>query len=219
MSRKRVLLLSNGSLLMASVRRLLQQVEQIELECVAICDPEAAVKIGRLAPEVIVLDPGEPPAAMELVGRLLSELPETRVIALNVERKDIEVYRAQRVSEASLHGLLQAIGGKRRGRRRGFTVVQSGGRPQGEGADPVDRRTRVSWKRDELERLFVDYFGHKLSPDQLRVLVSDVAAALDDRSARSDPAQGESGAPSERQVQQAVRARKTRQRRGERKGS
>ncbi|MBI4494612.1 MAG: hypothetical protein HY690_17685 [Chloroflexi bacterium] len=115
MSRKRVLLLSNGSLLTASVLRLLEGVEELELELLAADDPEASARIDHFAPQVIVLDAGGPPVGRELVARMLLALPRTRVIALNLERADMEVYRAQRVSGASLHTLLEAIHGKRKG--------------------------------------------------------------------------------------------------------
>lgn len=114
MAKRRVLLLRNGSLLMAAVRQLLQQEgrESLDLQWVAPDDPEAAARIVRFAPEAIVLDAGEPSGGRECVARLLANLPGTRGIALKLEQTDLEVYRTERVSEASLDGLLAAIQGE-----------------------------------------------------------------------------------------------------------
>ena len=50
----------------------------------------------------------------------------------------------------------------------------------------MDSTARASWNRDELERLFKEYFGHKLSPGHIDLLVSDVLAGLADRHGIAD---------------------------------
>ncbi len=108
---KRVLLLSNGSLLMASVRRLLQLhgSGQLEVASVAVDDPEAAARIVGFAPDAIILDADAPSRGQELIARVLADLPGTSAIALNAEPTQIAVYRAERLRQASFDGLLEAI--------------------------------------------------------------------------------------------------------------
>lgn len=108
---KRVLLLSDGSLLMASVRRLLQLHEagQLEVESLAVDDPEAAARIVRFAPDAIILDADGPSGGQELIARVLADLPGTSAIALTAEPTQIAVYRAERLRSATLDGLLEAI--------------------------------------------------------------------------------------------------------------
>ena len=57
------------------------------------------------------------PTARGLLTCMLSELHGPTIIALNLERTDIDVYYTERVSVASLTGLLEAIQGKRNGLR------------------------------------------------------------------------------------------------------
>lgn len=108
---KRVLLLSNGSLLMASVRRLLQVqgTGRLEVASVAVDDPEAATRIVGFAPDAIILDTDGPSRGQELIAQVLADLPGTSAIALNAEPTQIAVYRAERLRLATLDGLLEAI--------------------------------------------------------------------------------------------------------------
>ena len=109
--RKRVVVMSSGSVLMASVIRLLQSSDGLEVEVIATADLTGSQRISRFAPEAIVLDAGGTPSGHELLGRLLAEHPTARVIALNLDRTAIQVYRGTGVTEASLEGLLGAIRG------------------------------------------------------------------------------------------------------------
>ncbi|MBI4301356.1 MAG: response regulator transcription factor [Chloroflexi bacterium] len=112
MCTKRVVLLSNHSLLAAGVQRLLQGVDSLELSIVAAKDPEAILKLRRLTPEVIVLDSSDPSLGEGVIPRMLEENPHARVVALNLNRSDIEVYRVRHVLHTDLNGLLEAIRGK-----------------------------------------------------------------------------------------------------------
>ncbi|MBI2936425.1 MAG: response regulator transcription factor [Chloroflexi bacterium] len=114
MQAKKVVLLSNRSLLAAGVQRLLQGVDSLELSIVAARDSEALTKLRHLAPEVIVLDSGDPTLGEGVVTSLLGQHPRARVIALNLDRTGIEVYSLHRVVHADLEGLLEAIHGRRR---------------------------------------------------------------------------------------------------------
>ncbi|MBI2939852.1 MAG: hypothetical protein HYY04_05380 [Chloroflexi bacterium] len=109
MLRQRVLALTNRSILIASVCRLLADEADLALGSVAVDDPEASAKIKCFAPDVVILDADAPTGGREFVAEVLSELPEVRVIALKLSRTDIDVYSSRRISEASLSGLLQAI--------------------------------------------------------------------------------------------------------------
>lgn len=112
MRAKRVALMSNRSLLAAGVQRLLQGMGGLELAVVAADDPEVAHRLKKLAPEVIVLDSGDASIGEGVITRMLGEHPKARVIALNLNRPGIEVYRVQRVLHTDLDGLLEAIQGK-----------------------------------------------------------------------------------------------------------
>ncbi|MBI2166239.1 MAG: hypothetical protein HYU29_07565 [Chloroflexi bacterium] len=112
MRSKRVVLLTNHSLLASGVERLLQAVNGMNLSIVSVRDPEALPGLKRLAPEVIVVDSGDSSIAQGLITEMLREHPRARVVALNLDRKGIEVYRMRRVLQTDLSGLLDAIQGK-----------------------------------------------------------------------------------------------------------
>lgn len=112
MRKKRIVLLSNGSVLAAGVERLLQNIDRVEFSTVPGEDPEAVVTIKRLAPTAIVLDSGDA-LSKASITRLLEGIPKVRVIALRADQKGIEVYRMSRVWETNLEGLLEAISGRR----------------------------------------------------------------------------------------------------------
>ncbi|MBI4302062.1 MAG: hypothetical protein HY664_05610 [Chloroflexi bacterium] len=118
MRAKRVVLLSNRSLLSAGVRRLLQGVDSLELSIVAAEDPEASPKLRELAPEVIILDSDDPSLGEGIITHLLGQHPKARVIALKLDRKGIEVYMMHRCVETDLFGLLEAIRGRRHPRNK-----------------------------------------------------------------------------------------------------
>jgi DNA-binding NarL/FixJ family response regulator len=119
MRAKRVVLLSNRSLLAAGVQRLLECVDSLELSTVATGDPGAIPKLRQLAPEVIVLDSGDPSLGEGAITRLLGQNPRVRVVALNLDRTGIEIYRMHHVVQTDLDGLLEAIQGRRRLARKG----------------------------------------------------------------------------------------------------
>ncbi len=112
MRTKRVVLLSNHSLLAAGVQRLLQGVDSLDLSIVAAEDSEAISRLHQLTPDVIVLDSGDPSLGEGVITHLLGQHPRAKVVAVNLGRRGIEVFRVHRVIETSLDGLLKAIGGK-----------------------------------------------------------------------------------------------------------
>ena len=105
------MLLSNRSLLVAGVQRLLQGMDGLNLSIVAADDADIGAKLRRLAPAVVVLDSGDVSLGDGVITRLLEEHPRARVVALNLNRTAIDVYRVQRVLQTDLRGLLEAIQG------------------------------------------------------------------------------------------------------------
>lgn len=112
MRTKRVVLLSNHSLLTSGVQKLLQGVEGLELSVIAAPAQEIVPVLKRLAPDAIVLDTGDTSLGEGVITQLLAEHPKARVVALNANRVGLEVYRLKRVLQADLDGLLKAILGR-----------------------------------------------------------------------------------------------------------
>ncbi|MBI4337595.1 MAG: response regulator transcription factor [Chloroflexi bacterium] len=109
---KRILLLSNRSLLASGVQRLLEKEEGIELFTAATGDGNAPAKVRQWSPEVIVLDSGDPSMGEGMVTRLLEQFPGARVVAVGLEQEGINVYRMQRLVQTTPSELLAAIYGK-----------------------------------------------------------------------------------------------------------
>jgi DNA-binding NarL/FixJ family response regulator len=112
MPTKRIVLLSNRSVLVAGIRLLLESIEGLELAVVPGDDPEVRRRIHQLAPQAILLDCERGLPDHGLVTQMLEEHPKARVIVLGVNRQDIEVYSLRKVRHTDLDGLLEAIGGR-----------------------------------------------------------------------------------------------------------
>ncbi len=112
MRAKRVVLINNRSLLAAGVQKLLQGVDGLELSIEALDDPELARKLRKRDPGVIVLDSGDASIGDGAITQVLKECPKAKVVALNLDRTAIDVYRMQRVLQTDLNGLLGIIRGK-----------------------------------------------------------------------------------------------------------
>ncbi len=108
----RIVLLSSRSLLSAGVQSLLQKADSLELCIVPAEDPQAIARIRELSPRVIVLDSDDSSLGQGVITRMLEENPRARVIALNLKRRGIEVYRMKRLVRTDLDGLMGAILGK-----------------------------------------------------------------------------------------------------------
>ena len=114
----RVVLVSNRSVLVAGIQRLLEGTNSVELSVVQEDAPDLQRHIQILAPQAILLD-GEGVADQGMVTQMLEQQPAARVIVLGVQRKDIEVYSLRKVLHTDLDGLLEAIHGKKATRRAG----------------------------------------------------------------------------------------------------
>jgi DNA-binding NarL/FixJ family response regulator len=111
MPHRRVALLTNRSLFAAGVEELLLGVEGMTLSVIDAADPSAMAEIGRLKPQVIVLDTNDAVAGRAAVVQLLEQQPRARVVALNLNHAAIDVYRMKRVVATDVVGLLRAING------------------------------------------------------------------------------------------------------------
>lgn len=118
----RVVLLSYHSVFAAAVESILKVTDGIELRTIRGDDPQASAEIGRIAPDVIVIDSGEERSGKAEIAHLLEVHPLARIVAVDVNRQDIEVYRIKRVMRTTPEGLKKAIQG---GRRRTASVAQA----------------------------------------------------------------------------------------------
>ena len=109
---KRVVLLSNRSLLVTSVQKLLQSAEGFELSIVMADDPEVTAKIKQRSPQAIIIDSGDTSLGEGAITRLLNEHAKVRVIALSWNHEGIKVYQMKHVLQTNLDGLLETIRGK-----------------------------------------------------------------------------------------------------------
>ena len=109
MQPKRIVLLSNHSLLVAGVQKLLQDLKDLKVSIVAADAPEAAAKIKRLSPDAIILDSSDASMGKGIVTQLLEEHPKARVIALNLNQTGIEIFRMKRILQTDLDGLLETL--------------------------------------------------------------------------------------------------------------
>ncbi|MBI4202104.1 MAG: hypothetical protein HY532_03175 [Chloroflexi bacterium] len=117
MPTKRVVLVTNRSILVAGIQRLLEDVDTLELALVPHDVPDLQDRIQALDPRAIVLD-AQGLLDEAVITQMLERHPLARVVVLGVNRNDIEVYHMQRVLQTDLAGLLEAIhGGKGVGKR------------------------------------------------------------------------------------------------------
>ncbi len=127
MSKRRVVLLSNRSVLAAGVESLLQVEEGIQLTVLATDAPDLETRLRQAAPQVVVVDTGDSVLGARLLARVLEIRPQARVVALDLNQPGIPVYRRERVVATTLAGLLDAIHGTGI-RRRGVSGKERGGR-------------------------------------------------------------------------------------------
>ncbi len=109
MPKKRVVLLSNRSLLATSVQKLLQEEASVKFSIILADDPEVKAKIARCRPGVIILDSGDVSLGEGVITRLLEENPRTSVVALNLNHVGMQVYHMEHVLQTDLNGLLETI--------------------------------------------------------------------------------------------------------------
>lgn len=111
MQQKRVLILGDGKLLSVGVTKLLQKQPNIEVVTIEAGDPKALGKIRDSKADVVVVPSYDPAACPVEIGRILSEIPGAKVVVISLgsERTEMNVYKSERVVEASLEELIAAI--------------------------------------------------------------------------------------------------------------
>ncbi|MBI4313139.1 MAG: hypothetical protein HY681_15390 [Chloroflexi bacterium] len=111
MNRKRVVLVSNRSVLAAGIQHLLEDMSGLEVSVVPADAADLQGRLQGLAPQAIVLD-GEDAATSAVITQMLEQQPGARVIVLGVQHSNIEVYSLKRVLHTDVAALLEAIQGK-----------------------------------------------------------------------------------------------------------
>lgn len=112
MRKKRVVFLSNHSVLATGIQKLLQEEEGFELHIILADDPEVKAEITRRRPEIIILDSGDASLGEGVITSLLEENPETRVVAMNVNHNGLKVYQMKQMLKANLDQLLETLRGE-----------------------------------------------------------------------------------------------------------
>ena len=109
---ERVVLLSNHSLLVTSVQKLLQSAEGVELSIIEADDPEVTTKIKQRSPQAIIIDSDDTSLGEGVITRLLEEHPKVKVIAQSWHHVGIKIYQMKHLMRTNLDGLLETIRGK-----------------------------------------------------------------------------------------------------------
>ena len=104
-----VMLVSRRSLMGAGIMHLLEHVADVQVEMATVDDPELAEKMQRFVPNTIVIYAGCGPTEPEIITRFLKQNPQVRVVSLDLQRTDMEVYRMDRLEDTSLNTLLKVI--------------------------------------------------------------------------------------------------------------
>ncbi len=147
---RRVVAVTDGSLLTSGVTSVLREHAWIDVVTVDRAGGQVYRRIREARPNVVIIadggadadQPKRDPSVAERdlsVQRLLQDNPRLTVIALSLGRPEMEVFRARRVSEATVEDLLQAL----EGAWRKATGRRSSGRDPGRatrGAESPGRR-------------------------------------------------------------------------------
>lgn len=114
MNKRRVLVLPDDSLLMAGVLSILREQPEVELTTVPSAGSDLDRHLREIVPHVVVAAR----AAMDQdsgVGltRFLREHPGATLVALSLDRSELEVFRTRRVRRATLEELVSIVSGVR----------------------------------------------------------------------------------------------------------
>lgn len=122
---RKVVAVTDGSLLTSGVTSVLCEHAGINVVMVNRTGGQVYRRIREARPDVVIIadggaDADQPERGLSVaerglsVQRLLQDNPRSTVIALSLGRPEMEVFRARRVSEATVEDLLQALEGARR---------------------------------------------------------------------------------------------------------
>ena len=117
MDRKRVAVLTNKTLLMAGVGRMLTEQSGLEVSTISTDDEELMSKLSAFKPKVVVLDSEDALLASRIpLEELLQRNPSPTVVALNLAQDDIRAFKHKRILRGSARDLLRIVsrGGSRR---------------------------------------------------------------------------------------------------------
>jgi chemotaxis response regulator CheB len=98
MTRRRVLILGQPSILTQGVQKILEQAEVVEIVGVAPLEAGNAATINRLQPDVVVLtdENGDPPVGEIYLARLLKTHPNLPVIVTSAAENTLYIYTSRR---------------------------------------------------------------------------------------------------------------------------
>jgi len=112
MHNRRVVVVSNHSLLCASIHNLLQSEAHLQFWTVAVDEfAKMSAKIKRKNPHVIILDSGD--KSLSYVNYILSQNPKAKVITLNFNQRGFNLYEVFRVDKSDLNILMAIIRDRR----------------------------------------------------------------------------------------------------------
>jgi len=110
MSRSRVFILYSNGLFAQGVRSLLQHEAGVEVVGMERDDPPAVDAIRRLRPDVVLVDSTAlPGGGCETLSWIFQEVPEARVITLDLRGNGIDIYDKQRIVAAGPGDLLRLL--------------------------------------------------------------------------------------------------------------
>lgn len=105
----KIVLLNNRSLFASGILNLLDAMEGVSVSVVPSEDKDWACKVDEIEPEVFVLDAGDLALGNNAITQLLDHHPNTKVVALSLDRDTISVYQVDKVTKTTLEGLKEAI--------------------------------------------------------------------------------------------------------------
>ncbi len=114
MTKRRVLVLPDDSLLMAGILSILREQPEVELTTVPSAGSDLERYLQDIVPHVVVAAR----AAMDQdsgmdITRFLREHPGATLVALRLDRSELEVFRTRRVRRATLGELVSIVNGAR----------------------------------------------------------------------------------------------------------
>lgn len=108
MQQRRVTILHDGNLLSEVLVLLIQAQPSLEAVVVDSDDPEVLDRVRESRPDVIVV-PSSGTSSLTRVAQILKDNPGTKVISLGLDKTEINAYRSEGSTAASLESLLSAI--------------------------------------------------------------------------------------------------------------
>ena len=110
MPRSRVFILYRHGLFARGVQSLLAREEEVDVVGMEKDDPQVIGRLKELSPDVILVDSGARPEDSCLtLSEIFRELPEARVIRLDLQENGVDIYDRQRIAGCGPEELVHAI--------------------------------------------------------------------------------------------------------------